>query len=240
MTLLTVTREVCAAVGVSLPTSVFSGINANRTMQEMLALANEMVQRIGYDTRDWTGLTEIQTFTGNGTVTAFPMPANFKRMLKTSEVWRSDSMSAPMRFIADPDEWLQRRMRVHADTRGEWTIQKKTMLIYPAMAAGVTANFMYLSRNLVQLSSGGGGVGDVFMADNDTGILDERMLKLGMIWQWKANKGAPYAEDMGSYSDALTNNMGSDRPAPTFVGHAPISAAAKVAIPWPASWGPQP
>ena len=145
MTLLTVTREVCAAVGVSLPTSVFSGINANRTMQEMLALANEMVQRIGYDTRDWTGLTEIQTFTGNGTVTAFPMPANFKRMLK-----------------------------------------------------------------------------------------------LGMIWQWKANKGAPYAEDMGSYSDALTNNMGSDRPAPTFVGHAPISAAAKVAIPWPASWGPQP
>ena len=34
--------------------SVFSNITANRTMQEMLALANEMAQRIAYDTRDWT------------------------------------------------------------------------------------------------------------------------------------------------------------------------------------------
>ena len=33
--------------------------------------------------------------------------------------------------------------------------------------------------------------------------IDERLLKLGMIWQWKANKGSPYAEDMGTYSDAL-------------------------------------
>jgi hypothetical protein len=41
-------------VGVVNVTLVFSNITANRTMQEMLALANEMAQRIAYDTRDWT------------------------------------------------------------------------------------------------------------------------------------------------------------------------------------------
>ena len=31
-----------------------------------------------------------------------------------------------------------------------------------------------------------------------------------MIWQWKANKGSPYAEDMGTYSDALVMIGGAD------------------------------
>ena len=35
-----------------------------------------------------------------------------------------------------------------------------------------------------------------------------------MIWQWKANKGSPYAEDMGTYSDALVMIAGADSPAP--------------------------
>jgi hypothetical protein len=42
----------------AVPTVVFSNITANRTMQEMLALANEMAQRIAYDTRDWTRAEE--------------------------------------------------------------------------------------------------------------------------------------------------------------------------------------
>ena len=56
MTLLAVVKDVCAAVGVALPQSVFSGITGNRTMIEMLSCANEMAQRIAYDTRDWTRL----------------------------------------------------------------------------------------------------------------------------------------------------------------------------------------
>jgi len=57
MTLLTVVKDVCAAVGVTLPgASVFSNISSNRTMQEMVSLANEMAQRIAYDNRDWTAL----------------------------------------------------------------------------------------------------------------------------------------------------------------------------------------
>ena len=54
MTLLTVVKDVCAAVGVTMPSSVFTNITGNRTMQEMVSLANEMAQRIAYDNRDWT------------------------------------------------------------------------------------------------------------------------------------------------------------------------------------------
>src|SRR5580765_887087 len=91
MTLLSVVKDVCAVVGVSLPTSVTTNITANRTMQEMLALANEMAQRIAYDTREWTKFKKTCVFTGDGIKTAFDLPANYKRMLLTSNVWRSTS-----------------------------------------------------------------------------------------------------------------------------------------------------
>src|SRR5258705_2309886 len=105
MTLLSVIKDVCAVVGVQTPTSVFSNITGNRTMQEMLTLANEAAQRIAYDERDWTKFKKTVTFTGDGVTTAFSLPADYKRMLLTSNVWRSQTTLHPMRFGSVTDEW---------------------------------------------------------------------------------------------------------------------------------------
>ncbi len=231
MTLLSVVKDVCATVGVLQPQSVFSNITGNRTMQEMLSLANEMAQRIAYDYRDWTKLKTTATFTGDGVTTNFNLPANFKRLLLTSNVWRSTSTQQSMRFIPDTDEWMNRRVAAASNSSawGEWTMLGGQMLIYPTLAVGQSAYFAYLDKNCITLASGGRG--DLFMADNDSFALDERVLRLGMIWQWKAQKGSPYAEDMGTYGDALANVMGHDSPAPIFLGRAPISDSAKTALP---------
>jgi hypothetical protein len=230
MTLLSVVKDVCATVGVLVPQSVFSNITGNRTMQEMLSLANEMAQRIAYDARDWTDLKKVATFAGDGIKTAFDMPADYKRMLLNSNVWKSSNTLVPMRFIPDTDEWLNRRTRNYYDAHGEWTIIGGQILIVPVMGTGVSAYFAYLHKNCVSLASG--GFGDSFLSDNDTFVIDDRVLKLGMVWQWKAQKGSPYAEDMGTYGDALTSIMGRDSPAPIIVGRRAISASARVAYPF--------
>jgi hypothetical protein len=229
MTLLTVTRDVCAAVGVVAPTSVFSNITANRTMQEMLALANEMAQRIAYDTRDWIKLRKTTTMVGDGTTTGFDLPSDFKRMLLTSNVWLSSSVLSPARFVPDTDQWLNRRARNYSDATGEWTIIGNQLLIAPAMGSAVTSYFAYLHKNCIDLLSG--GQGDAFINDGDKFTLDERLLKLGMIWQWKAQKGTPYQEDLGTYEDALAYVMGHDSPSPIIAGRGAISSSANVAIP---------
>jgi hypothetical protein len=230
MTILSVVRDVCAVVGVSLPQSLFANIGSNRTMQEMLALANEMAQRIAYDTRDWTQLKKTTTMVGDGIKTGFPLPANYKRMLLTANVWRSTSTLVPMTFIPDTDEWLNRRASNATDNAwGEWTMIGGQMLIAPTLAVGQTAYFAYLDKNCITLASS--GFGDQFMADGDSFALDERVLRLGMVWQWKAQKGSPYAEDLGTYGDALTAVMGRDSPAPIIIGRKPSSFAAKTAYP---------
>jgi hypothetical protein len=231
MTLLSVVKDVCAVVGVQQPTSITTNLVGNRTMQEMLALANEMAQRIAYDTRDWTLFRKVQTFTGDGVATSFPLPANYKRMLLTSNVWRSTQTLYPMKIVPDTDEWLNRRARNYYDGAGEWTMFGGEMLIAPTLALGTSVYFPYLEKNCVALNSG--GAGDSFMDDNDAFRLDERLLKLGMIWQWKQNKGTSYAEDMGTYSDALSIAMGHDKPAPIIIGRRPMADGIRTAYPWP-------
>jgi hypothetical protein len=312
MSLLSVVKNVCAVVGVEQPTSVFSNINSNRTMQEMLSLANEMARRIAYDTREWQQLKKSWTFAGDavpdpftgvlGGTIAFDMPSSFQRLLKTTQVWRSTSTMHPMVFYPDFDEWQQRRAANYTDAWGEWTMYGGQMHIWPIMPAhtsavwknsrlyragdlavdpdvgtvpywliwqcsvehttpatgtfaderllnpsywaqpaqdidSVTARFSYLDRNCV-LIHGTSARSDSFANDDDKFLLDERLLKLAMIWQWKAQKGSPYAEDMGNYATALDMVAGADTPAPIIIGRAAVSKSARVAYPWPPGWGP--
>jgi hypothetical protein len=231
MSLLSVVKDVCEVVGVTIPTSVFSNITGNRTMQEMLTLANEMAQRIAYDTREWNVLKSTTIFAGDGTTEAFDMPPDYQRMLLSTNVWRSTTPSVQMRFIPDLDQWVNRRARGYYDNRGEWIIYGGQMHIVPVMGVGTSAYFPYLKKNCIKLFSG--GLGTEFTTDNDSFILGDRIHKLAMIWQWKAQKGSPYAEDMGTYGDALVMMMGADSPAPIIAGRSPVSTNATVAYPWP-------
>jgi hypothetical protein len=235
MTLLSVVQSVTAVVGVQMPSSVFAAINSNRTMFEMLANANEMAQRIAYNTREWQALKSMVTFNGDGVTTAFNLPADYKRMLLKTDVWRSTSALQPMAFYPDLNEWMQRRRRNMPGPWGEWIIYGGQMHIEPVMGTGVTATFAYLNRNCINLASTVGGRGDLFMADGDSFVLDERLLKLGMIFNWKQQKGSPYAEDMGTYSDALQIEVGADSPAPIIIDSMPSSQfGPRTAYPWPA------
>ena len=82
------------------------------------------------------------------------------------------------------------------------------------MAVGETAYFAY-STNCVTLVSG--GVGDSFQSDGDSFALDERLLKLGHDLAMEGQQGRAYAEDMGTYGDALSRLMGTDAPAPILI-----------------------
>jgi hypothetical protein len=238
MSLISVVQDVCAVVGVARPSSIFSGLNSSRTQQEMLALANEMAQRIAYNTREWTQLYVNATLTGDGVSLGHLLPDNFKRMVLSANVRRSDFPTLPLRFIADIDEWAERRARGLSIAPGEWNISAGVLGVVPILPTGVSVHFIYIDKNCIGLNLGPtGAVGTTFQNDADVFRLDERLLKLGMVWQWKANKGSPYAEDMATYSDALAVAAGADKPMPIIVGRMPISAATNVAFPWPPDWG---
>jgi hypothetical protein len=268
MTVQSVIREVCAYIGVRPPVgSVFVTPEQSRTAWELLNLANEMAQRIAYNTRDWTVLRKLNTFTGPGTifpdqdnVSTFILPTDYHRMLKSMSVYRSARPTVPMRFISDPDQWLQRRLAGRIETWGEWSIfaddnGAKAMHICPKLGAFVaavppdpladppiagspaipaeTAKFFYLRNTCVSIAPPNVGFADHFTTDNDTFVLPERLLRLGMIWQWKAYKGGAYAEDIANYEDALNELQGNDKPSPIIIGGQAQSGSTSYPYPTP-------
>jgi len=181
MTLLSVVKDVCLAVGVAVPQSVFSNITSNRTMQEMLSVANEMAQRIAYDARDWTKLTYAVQMSGDGVTQGLNLPANFKRMMLNTSVYRMSTPGYPMRFIADYNEWISRNIGGKPiSPNGEWIIVGENIYTNPIIAVGDSIHYSYIDKNCVALSSG--GYSDNFLNDLDTFRIDERLLKLAMIY----------------------------------------------------------
>lgn len=130
MTLLTVIQGVCPVIGVTVPQSIFSNLMTNRTMQELLALANEVAQTIAYDTREWTQLVTPYTIDGTGAA-SYPLPANYKRMLLNANIWANTYPLAALRFIPSMDEWAQRRMLNRSEPPGEWMFNQGQLYIWP-------------------------------------------------------------------------------------------------------------
>lgn len=205
MTLISVCKEVAKVIALDVPDVIAS--STDREAVELMALANEMAGRIaaGYD---WQKLAAIHTITGDGTTTAFDMPSDFSRMLVKSQVW-SSSLETALSPITDLDRWLELDVQDFDFVVNAWTIYGGQMHIKPALSDGITAQFFYQKNTIIAPSSGSAKT--EFTADDDTFSIDERLLKLAMIWQWRANKGLPYAEDMVNYETHLSRLVLRDR-----------------------------
>ena len=133
MTLLSVVKDVCAAVGVTIPQSVFTNITGNRTMQEMLSLANEMAQRIAYDTRDWHEAEQDADLCRRRRHDRVRPAGRLQAHAADRQRLALDLAAAADVVHADTDEWLNRRAYGQYSAWGEWTMLGGQMQIYPVM-----------------------------------------------------------------------------------------------------------
>ena len=205
MSLLSVCQNVCTVIGLDIPDAVASA--TDREYVELLAVANEMAARIA-NGHEWQKLSAVQTMTGDGVREDFDLPDNFDRMLVKAQVW-SSSLETALSPISDLDRWLELDVQSFDFVVNAWTIYGGQMHIKPALGSCVTAKFFYQTDEIV--SSGGGALKKQFDADDDVFRLDERLLELGTIWQWRAHKGLPYAEDMATYEATLAREVMRDK-----------------------------
>lgn len=208
MTILQVCVETSAVIGLTIPTLVFG--STQREHVELGALANEMAKRIAFDGRDWQALKATATITGDGSATDFALPTNWKRMLKTASLWPSNTPWTPLTHYTDDNDWLAFAVQGYTPVIGGWIIQGNRIAINPVLPLADTVKYAYLKNEIVVPTSPATDKTQ-FLNDEDSFVLDERVLRLGMIWQWRANKGLPYGEDMSNYETALAAVSGADK-----------------------------
>lgn len=226
MTLLSVCQDVAKVIAIDVPSIVAS--STERELVELLSVANMMAERISKG-HEWQLLSRIATITGDGAAEDFDLPPDYDRMLVKSQLW-SSSLETALTPITDLDRWLELDVQTFDFVINAWTIYGGQMHVKPALSTGVTAKYFYQSSLIVAQQSGGNKVS--FTADTDEFRLSEELLKLGMIWQWRANKGLPYAEDMVNYEQLLARLVSRDKGSRMLrIGRARLPSDVTVAYP---------
>lgn len=209
MTVLSVARQVATYLGRDIPTTVYG--SAEREDLELAEILQEAAQEI-YKAYDWEALKTLNTYNGDGANEVFALPADYGRFPKDMKIW-SSRIETPLTHIVSQDRWLELQIRSYEFVIGVWTKFGGNIYIRPAMVVGETAQFFYISKNVVEDLSNVRKA--VFTQDDDTFLLNERILKLCAIWKWKASKNLPYDEDMKTYQMALEECVAEDKGAQT-------------------------
>ena len=147
-----------------------------------------------------------------------------------TKLW-SSSISAPLKHIISQDEWLGHDVQSIDMIINAWIMYGDAIYIKPVLDNAATAKFFYQTNGIIRPVTGSNK--SEFTIDTDVFPVDNRVLRLGIIWQWKANKGLPYAEDLETYEDALEQAVGKDSgPKTLTVGMPRSSLGADQSFPW--------
>lgn len=219
------------------PSTIFSTQN-----QTELELA-DLVTEVGTDimkSHDWQALTKIATIPGDGVTTAFSLPDDYQRMCQGQDVHDSTSWFWNYTPVKDINEWLYLQSGGWAALNpGWWILLENQFQFYPAPSG--EAKYGYISKNFAR-SAPASGTGAItpkssFTADDDTFVLDEDLLTLGIIWRYREQKGMGYAEDMANYETALSQAQARDKGARVIRRNSRVRSG-NIGLGWPWTLGP--
>lgn len=203
MTLLSIVQDAALEIGFPKPTTVVG--NTDQIATQMLRLLNregEILSR-----HPWEALVKEHTFTLATGDQDYAPPSGFRYMIPDS-IWNRDH-KRPVRSPLTSQEWqfykgwstvtgLTLRARIR---NGELEFDQ------PITAAdnGKTIAYEYVSSYWTNSTSQG-----KFVADSDTGTIDEELLTQGLVWRFKKAKGLDWQPDYMEYKNEVSRAKSRD------------------------------
>lgn len=204
MSILSVLQTAMPICGLPIPYQSIS--STDPTINKFVALA----QDIGDELRErfyWRNLNIAGTLTGDGATTLFALPSDWATL---SPGQRFYSSVYPLLSLPGPvsnESMASLKVLPSYPTRPVWRIIGGTLEFFPALKLGEIITFNYYSMNWVS-----NAVGLIrqpgFLLDSDFSMIDEIVLRRGLIYRWKQSKGLDYAEDFRSYQMSLDRAAG--------------------------------
>lgn len=203
MTLLTAVNGAQRKLSLAVTSSVVA--DGQETQNLLLQLANEEAEEVlQRDEYDFPLLRRTQSFTASlASLQGAPgKPTNFQRAIPETfwNATKDRKIYGPLR----DEEWAI--ANGNAVTSATWQsamFRYDGLHLFPVPAAADTITYDYIINTPVQ-ATGGGAYKTAFTADTDEYLLGDRILRLGIVWRYKADKGRDYAEDMKTYELALS------------------------------------
>ncbi len=232
MSVLSACQDAIARLVARRPPAVFA--SDEEICVEIASLANEAATDI-MKANDWQALTNLKIITGDGVTDAWPMPDDYDRMVNGQDV--HSGTWTYMRYVnaGTLDNWLDLKSLLPAIPPGYWIILQNEMNFLPVVSVGNDARYYYVSNQFAR--SAAGAPKGQFDRDDDTFVLDDRLLTLALIWRWKSMKGMDYQEDIRNSDIALSQAMARDKGSRTVRKGGAGGSALITNVAWPWSLG---
>ncbi len=114
------------------------------------------------------------------------------------------TLTQPVTGPLSPAEWQHLQARVTTGPYASYRLKGGELFAYPAPPAGNTWVFEYQTVNFCQDNAS--TAQSAWAADDDTGILDENLMQMGIVWRFKKKNGLDYSEDFRVYEQKLAND----------------------------------
>jgi hypothetical protein len=209
MSLLTVIKDACDRVGIARPAAAY--ISTDVQILQLVGLAQQEGKELA-KRHTWQAITKEKTFTSTAAETqANAIPDDFDRFVDETFYNRSQArgVQGPLTAI----EWQFNKSVVASTIIQAFRQRGNSILITPTPTEGETLAYEYVSRNWCQ--SNASVEQSAWASDTDTGLLDEELMTLGLVWRWQKAKGLDYAESFRTYemqvAQVITRDGGKPR-----------------------------
>lgn len=195
MNILQIVQSASLSIDVERPQALFS--NTDRTSLELGDTVNTAALQI-LDDYDWQRLIRTATITGDGVETSFPLPDDYSRMVRDASLIGPNWRFYPTQQMQDYNHWLELLNFPIATWEQRWMVFGGNLNVMPIMPVNTPLSYGYISTSIVV-----GADPTTFTADTDTFVLDDELLRLSIIWNWKEAKGYDFSADLAKYQERL-------------------------------------
>ena len=197
MTLLSICQDAAQEIGFDKPTYIFG--NTSLEVIKLLRYAQKVGKRCMKVVK-WQQLTKENTFSALAQETQTGiLPSDFDRFIPDTMYNRTNKTEIKQ---VKPIEWQQYKAIDYNDTlKRKFLYIGNAIMVTPNLEAGDIIAFNYINKNFVLSSLA--AEQDSFAADTDTSVIDEELIKLGVIYEYLQGDGLPYQVAMGTYEARL-------------------------------------
>ena len=212
MTLLTLCQAVADEVGVNRPGTIIG--NPDRAARRLLTAANREGRELAK--RNWSILKREHTWTTVADQDVYDLPSDYESLQADSAWDRTNYWN--MRGGLTSREWQIRRNAIIATTavRKMYRVSRgannsKQFFVDPKnVPGGQELLIEYRSNGWCQSNTG--VIQTRWLADDDSGILDETLMELGVLWRYLMRTGSPYVEEYNEYVRVRKTMLAQDGP----------------------------
>lgn len=185
--------------------------NDDPQLQDLIEVLNTVGEEV-VSRHDWTTLGKVFSFTSTAAnPQSEPLPDDWEKAFPQADVWRSGSNLVPLSGPAPNDAWHRLLTLPGVRFPGYWRLFQGNLEIIGA-PANETISIEYV-RNGWIIDPDDSSVKNEVTKDGDTFLVPANLLRLGVIYKWRASKGLSYAEEKQAFEYRLELDIAADRAA---------------------------